>query len=95
MEFEFRPRQLTEAEISRMHSAVGKDQPIATDVLNGRVKFGECVHDGRVVGHCLGNSVTGEILGLSVNRSYRRFSLVQGLFRLPTESYRGSYCLVL
>jgi hypothetical protein len=72
MDLEFRPTKMTEADIQQLSAATGKDQPFAADVLSGRIKFRECVHEGRVVGHCIGSSVTGEILGLSVDHSYPR-----------------------
>jgi ribosomal protein S18 acetylase RimI-like enzyme len=48
-------------------------------VLSGRLKFRECVHDGRLVGHCIGNSATGEILGLAVDHRYRRQGIARTL----------------
>jgi GNAT superfamily N-acetyltransferase len=62
--------------------------PIAADFLNGRIRSWECIHDSKVVGHCIGDSATGEILGLSVTRDYegqgigkKLLSLVVGWLR--------------
>ena len=85
MDLEFRPTQLTEARIQMLRAVTGKDQPFAADVLSGRVKFRECVHDGRVVGHCIGNSATGEIIGLSVDQSYRRQGIARKLLSLVVD----------
>ena len=79
MDLEFRHTLLTDADIRRLRAASGEDLPFAADVLAGRVKFRECVHDGRVVGHCIGNSATGEILGLSVDHGYRRQGIARQL----------------
>jgi ribosomal protein S18 acetylase RimI-like enzyme len=79
MDLKFRPTQLTEAHIGHLRAATGKDLPFAAHVLTGRIKLRECVHDGRVVGHCVGNSATGEILGLSVDHSYRRQGIARKL----------------
>ena len=71
MELEFRPYQLTNADTRHLRAGATENAPsFAADMLSGRVKFRECVHDGRVVGHCIGNAATGEILGLSVDHSY-------------------------
>jgi ribosomal protein S18 acetylase RimI-like enzyme len=89
MDLEFRPTELTEAQIEKLRSATGKDLPFAADVLSGRVKFRECIHDGRVVGHCIGNSATGEILGLSVDHSYRRQGIARKLLSLVIDLLRA------
>jgi ribosomal protein S18 acetylase RimI-like enzyme len=89
MDLQFRATQLTEARIQQLRAATGKDQPFAADVLSGRVKFRECVHDGRVVGHCIGNSATGEILGLSVDHSYRRQGIARKLLSLVVDLLRA------
>jgi ribosomal protein S18 acetylase RimI-like enzyme len=89
MELEFRPTQLTEAEIRHLRAATGKDLPFAADVLSGRVKFRECLHDGRVVGHCIGNSATGEVLGLSVDHGYRRHGIARTLLSLVVDLLRA------
>jgi len=85
MDLEFRLTELTESQIGKLRSATGKELPFAADVLSGRVKFWECVHDGRVVGHCIGNSSTGEILGLSVDHSYRRRGIGRKLLSLVVD----------
>jgi ribosomal protein S18 acetylase RimI-like enzyme len=88
MNLEFRPTTLTEAHIRELRAASGKDIRFAADVLSGRVKFRECVHDGRVVGHCIGNSATGEILGLSVDHDHRRRGIARTLLSLVVDALR-------
>ena len=61
MDLEFRQTKLTDADIRKLQAAAASE-PFAADVLSGWVKFRECVHDGRVVGHCIGNSRTGGYL---------------------------------
>jgi ribosomal protein S18 acetylase RimI-like enzyme len=89
MDLVFRPIQLTEDRIQKLHAATGKDAPFAADVLSGRVKFRECVHNGRVVGHCIGNSSSGEIIGLSVDHSYRRQGVARKLLSLIVDLLRA------
>jgi ribosomal protein S18 acetylase RimI-like enzyme len=89
MDLEFRPTKLTEADIQQLRAATGKDQPFAADVLSGRIKFRECVREGRVVGHCIGSSVTGEILQLSVDLSYRRLGIARKLLSLVVDLLRA------
>ena len=67
MDLQIRPTQLTESMIQELRGATGKDASFAANVLSGRIKFMECVDDALVVGHCIGNSATGEIIGLSVD----------------------------
>jgi len=88
MDLEFRQTKLTDADIRKLQAAAAKE-PFAADVLSGRVKFRECVHHGRVVGHCIGNSTTGEILGLSVDHSYRRQGIARKLLSLVVELLRA------
>jgi GNAT superfamily N-acetyltransferase len=87
MDLEFRPMEVPESVIRTLRA--GKDLPFATDVLSGRVKFRECVNDGRLVGHCVGNSATGEILSLSVDQSYRRRGIARKLLSLVVDLLRA------
>jgi ribosomal protein S18 acetylase RimI-like enzyme len=49
----------------------------------------ECVDDALVVGHCIGNSATGEIMGLSVEPSYRRKGVARRLLAQVVDLLRG------
>jgi ribosomal protein S18 acetylase RimI-like enzyme len=89
MDLEYRPTKLPEHVIRSLRAATGKDLPFADDVLSGRVKFSECVHDGRLVGHCAGNSATGEILSLSVAHGYRRQGIARKLLSLVVDLLRA------
>jgi ribosomal protein S18 acetylase RimI-like enzyme len=89
MELEFRPYQLTDADAQHLRGVAKENASFAADMSSGRVKFRECVHDGRVVGHCIGNAVTGEILGLSVDHSYRRQGIARKLLSLVVDLMRA------
>jgi ribosomal protein S18 acetylase RimI-like enzyme len=89
MDLEFRPYQLTDPDIRHLRAVTGKALPFAADVLSGRVKFRECVHDGRVIGHCIGNAATGEILGLSVDHAYRRQGIARKLLSQVVDLLRA------
>jgi GNAT superfamily N-acetyltransferase len=43
-----------------------KIQPTAADFQNGRLKMWECMCNSQTVGHCAGDSATGEVISLSV-----------------------------
>jgi ribosomal protein S18 acetylase RimI-like enzyme len=89
VELRFRPTQLTESMIQELRGATGKDASFAANVLSGRIKFMECVDDALVVGHCIGNSATGEIIGLSVEPSYRRKGVARKLLAQVVDLLRG------
>lgn len=93
MDLEYRPMILSDADIQRLRAAAGKAQAFAADVLSGRVIFRECIHDGRVVGHCIGNSSTGEIIGLSVDHRYRRRGIARKLLTLVVDLMRADDAL--
>jgi len=88
MDLEFRATKLPDADVRKLQAAAASE-PFAADVLSGRVKFRECVHDGRVVGHCIGNSRTGEILGLSVDSDHRRQGIARTLLSLVVDALRA------
>jgi ribosomal protein S18 acetylase RimI-like enzyme len=89
MELEFRPYQLTDADTLHLRAVATENASFAADMLSGRVKFRECVHDGQVVGHCIGNAATGEILGLSVDHNYRRQGIARKLLSLVVDLLRA------
>jgi ribosomal protein S18 acetylase RimI-like enzyme len=93
MDLEYRPMILSDADIQRLRAAAGKARAFAADVLSGRVIFRECIHDGRVVGHCIGNSSTGEIIGLSVDHRYRRRGIARKLLTLVVDLMRADDAL--
>ena len=88
MDLQIRPTQLTESMIQELRGATGKDASFAANVLSGRIKFMECVDDALVVGHCIGNSATGEIIGLSVEPSYRRKGVARKLLAQVVDLLR-------
>ena len=79
MDLQIRRTELTDSMVQELRTATGKDAAFAADVLGGRVKFLECVDDTLVVGHCIGNSTTGEIIALSVEPSHRRKGVARRL----------------
>ena len=89
MDLQFRPMQLTESMIQKLRGATGEDASFAADALSGRIKFMECVDDALVVGHCIGNSATGEIMRLSVEPSYRRKGVARRLLAQVVDLLRG------
>jgi ribosomal protein S18 acetylase RimI-like enzyme len=89
VDLECGPMIVPEHVMRGLRAATGRDRAFADDMLSGRVKCRECVHDGRVVGHCVGNSATGEILSLSVNDSYRRRGIARTLLSLVVNLMRG------
>jgi ribosomal protein S18 acetylase RimI-like enzyme len=88
VDLEFRPTNVPEHVMRTFRAATGQDWVFANDMLGGRVKFGECVHDGGLVGHCVGNSATGEVLSLLVNESCRRRGIARKLLSLVVDLMR-------
>ena len=78
MQLEFREIRLPEV-WRRTHG----DTPVPSEVL--RMTGWECLDDSRVVGHCIADMATGEILGLSVNHSHRRQGIARKLLALLVE----------
>jgi ribosomal protein S18 acetylase RimI-like enzyme len=60
------------------------------DLASGRIRTWECLHDSRVVGHCTGDSQTGEILGLAVLPGYEGKRIGRRLLALVVEWLRAS-----
>lgn len=50
----------------------------------------QCVIDSRIVGHCTGDSMTGEIIGLSVVSGYRGQGVARRLLFLVVEALRAA-----
>jgi ribosomal protein S18 acetylase RimI-like enzyme len=86
---EFRQADVPESVTTTLRAATGKDLAFATDVMSGRVKIQESVHEGRVVGDCVGNSATGEILDLSVDHAYRCQGTARKLLSLVVDLMRA------
>lgn len=47
------------------------DKPMHSDIASGRLISWECIHQGKVVGHCAADSKVGAIVGISVLPPYR------------------------
>lgn len=72
MDLEFREGRLQEA----WHRVNG-DKPMPANLLT--LRSWECVHNSRIVGHCTADTITGEIVGLSVDHGYRRQGIARRL----------------
>jgi ribosomal protein S18 acetylase RimI-like enzyme len=66
MDLEFREARSQEV-WRRSHG----DEPMHPDIASGRMIGWECVHHGKVIGHCAADSKSGEIIGISVLPPYR------------------------
>jgi ribosomal protein S18 acetylase RimI-like enzyme len=55
-----------------------------------RLKNWRCVIDSRMVGHCTGDPMSGEIIGLSVVDAYRRQGFGRKLLALVVEALRAA-----
>jgi|SwirhisoilCB1_FD_contig_31_10991432_length_1216_multi_3_in_0_out_0_2 ribosomal protein S18 acetylase RimI-like enzyme len=63
--------------------------PSPVDQLNGKLKAWECVNGGaHLVGHCTGDSTTGEILHLLVGSDYEGQGIGRKLLALTVASLR-------
>jgi ribosomal protein S18 acetylase RimI-like enzyme len=75
VELEFR-----EAKMQESWRSIHGDSPMPREVQS--IGGWECVHASRMVGHCLGDSATGEIVSLSVDHGYRRQGIARKLLSL-------------
>jgi ribosomal protein S18 acetylase RimI-like enzyme len=55
-----------------------------------RLKGWQCVIDSRMVGHCIGDSISGEIISLSVESAYRRQRIGGELLSLVVDALRAA-----
>src|SRR5579863_4869217 len=55
-----------------------------------RLRSWHCTIESRVVGHCEGDSMSGEIIGLSVVDAYRRQGIGTKLLSLLVEALRAA-----
>ena len=63
-------------------------KPIPTEV--GRLRSWECVLGSRKVGHCTGDSTTGEIIGLAVVAAYQGQGIGRRLISLVVDALQGA-----
>ncbi len=59
------------------------ERPVPSNFLS--IRSYECVDDSGVVGHCTADLATGEIVGLSVDYSYRRQGIARKLLSLIVD----------
>jgi ribosomal protein S18 acetylase RimI-like enzyme len=55
-----------------------------------RLKNWRCMIDSSMVGHCTGDSMSGEIVGLSVDHAHRRQGIGTRLLSLVVEALRAA-----
>jgi ribosomal protein S18 acetylase RimI-like enzyme len=55
-----------------------------------RLKNWRCLIDSRMVGHCTGDPMSGEIVGLSVDKDHRRQGIGRKLLSLVVEALRAA-----
>ena len=55
-----------------------------------RLQNWRCVTDSRMVGHCTGDPMSGEIIGLSVINDYRRQGIGRRFLALVVEALRAA-----
>jgi ribosomal protein S18 acetylase RimI-like enzyme len=62
--------------------------PVPTEI--GRLRSWECVLDSRTVGHCTGDSTTGEIVGLAVAPAHQGLGIGRKLLSLVVDALRAA-----
>jgi len=83
MELEFREARPTD------YGAIVNERAAAA--LSGAwLRIAVCIHDSCIVGHCVGDSKTGEIVGLSVQPAYRRQGIGKRLLSLVVGWQRAA-----
>ena len=60
------------------------------ELSSGQLRSWDCVHDSRVVGHCIADSATGEIVGLSVLSDYQGQGIGRRLLTLVVDWLRAA-----
>jgi ribosomal protein S18 acetylase RimI-like enzyme len=83
MHLEFREARLQDI-WRRSHG----DKPMHPDIASGRLISWECVHQGKVIGHCAADSKVGEIVGLSVLPPYRTKGIGTKLLSIVVDRLR-------
>lgn len=80
--------EFREARVQDLWESVHPGKPVPPDVA--RLRSWECTHGTRTVGHCTGDSTTGEIVGLSVVAAYQGQGIGKRLLSLVVDSLRGA-----
>jgi ribosomal protein S18 acetylase RimI-like enzyme len=83
MQLEFREVRLVDL---WRHSRPG--EPVPAEVLS--LRSWECLLDTRAVGHCTGDSASGEIVGLSVLPAYEGQGIGRKLLSLVVDALQAS-----
>ena len=63
--------------------------PTTADFLNGRMKIWECTVDSLAVGHCAGDSATGEVISIGVIPGYQGQGIGRRLLSLVVDWLRA------
>ena len=77
-----------EVRLADVWQATRSGEPVPKSVYS--LRSWECVLDGQVVGHCTGDSATGEIVGLSVLPPFRKRDIGKRLLALLVDALRTS-----
>ena len=85
MQLEYRETRLQE-----LWSELHHREPTPAELSSEQIKSWECAHQSRVVGHCIGNVATGEIVGLSVHADYQGHGIGRRLLSLVVDWLRAS-----
>ena len=80
--------EFREARLKELWRDSHPGMPVPTEV--GRLRSWECVLDSRTVGHCTGDSTTGEIVGLAVDSAYHGQGIGRKLLSLMVDVLRAA-----
>jgi ribosomal protein S18 acetylase RimI-like enzyme len=80
--------EFREARLQDLWRDTHPGEPVPTEV--GRLRCWECVFDSRTVGHCTGDSTTGEIVGLTVAPAHQALGIGRKLLSLVVDALRAA-----
>jgi ribosomal protein S18 acetylase RimI-like enzyme len=80
--------QFREARLRDLWQATYPGKAIPAEV--GRLRGWECVLESMKVGHCIGDSMTGEIVGLAVAPAHQGLGIGRKLLSMVVDDLRAS-----
>lgn len=83
-----RPLEFREVRLQDLWRDTHPGKPVPTEV--GRLRSWECVLDSHTVGHCTGDSTTGEIVGLAVAPAHQGLGIGRKLLSLVVDAIRAA-----
>jgi ribosomal protein S18 acetylase RimI-like enzyme len=104
MELQFREAQLTAARLQDLQELARQEvrsrellarsgialKPGAAEFVDGRLKIWECVDGAQVVGGCVANCGTGELISISVNPRYQNRGIGRTLVSIAVKWIRAA-----